>query len=105
MTDEEKEGESYTYGQRICKVGIQKYINKLSTSIIIDNVYDIISNNSHNNSHKHFINQMELMINTYKNKGYRNNQMILQIGEPSDMLLNWRTFRYASERSTMFKTY
>lgn len=81
MTDEEKEGESYTYGQRICKVGIQKYINKLSTSIIIDNVYDIISNNSH------FINQMELMINTYKNKGYRNNQMILQIGEPSDMLL------------------
>ena len=27
------------------------------------------------------------MIWTYKNKGYRNNQMVLQVAKPSDMLL------------------
>ena len=30
---------------------------------------------------------MELMIWTYKNKGYRNNQMIMQVGQPEDMIL------------------
>jgi thymidylate synthase len=30
---------------------------------------------------------MELMIWTYTHRGYRNNQMILQVGQPSDMIL------------------
>jgi len=34
-----------------------------------------------------FLNQMELLIWTYKNKGHRNNQMVLQIAHPTDMLL------------------
>jgi thymidylate synthase len=34
-----------------------------------------------------FLNQVELLIWTYKNKGHRNNQMILQVGQPTDMLL------------------
>jgi len=34
-----------------------------------------------------FMSQLELMIWTYKNKGHRNNQMIMQVGQPSDMLL------------------
>jgi thymidylate synthase len=34
-----------------------------------------------------FVDQMELMIWTYKNKGPRNNQMILQVGHGSDMIL------------------
>ena len=79
MTGEEKEGEAYTYGQRICAASILKYQHMLSTKLIIDDVYDILKNQ--------LLNQMELMIWTYKNKGYRNNQMILQVGEPTDMLL------------------
>jgi len=33
-------------------------------------------------------NQLDLLISTYKKNGYRNNQMILQIGKPSDMELS-----------------
>ena len=33
------------------------------------------------------LNQIELLIWTYKNKGFRNNQMVLQVAHPSDMLL------------------
>jgi len=32
--------------------------------------------------------QMQLVIDTYKNYGHRNNQMIMQIGQPTDMLLS-----------------
>ena len=60
MTGQEKEGESYTYGQRLCSV-------KISETKILS--------------------QMERMIKTYKDNGHRNNQMILQVGQPSDMLL------------------
>ena len=54
MTGEEKEGEDYTYGERLC------------------GTYDQIDN----------------LIRTYKHKGYRNNQMILQVGSPTDMQLD-----------------
>ncbi|TFH37718.1 MAG: thymidylate synthase, partial [Chrysiogenales bacterium] len=36
---------------------------------------------------KTYLNQMELLIWTYKNKGHRNNQMVLQVAHPADMLL------------------
>ena len=55
MTDAEKAGEQYTYGQRVCGSNL---------------------------------NQMEMMIEIYKKFGHRNNQMILQVGQPSDMLLS-----------------
>lgn len=80
MTGEEKDGESYTYGQRICAAGISNYIHsdfndeicvKLPDQVVVDET----------------LNQMEMMIWTYKNKGYRNNQMIMQVGSPSDMAL------------------
>jgi len=35
----------------------------------------------------YLLNQIELLIWTYKNKGYRNNQMVLQVAHPTDMLL------------------
>jgi len=91
MTGEEKEGESYTYGQRICKYNSRSYSPEdfyLSPEILIQEkevwkdrnilIYDC---------GEYFINQMELMIWTYKNKGYRNNQMVLQVAKPTDMLL------------------
>lgn len=101
MTSEEKERESYTYGQRLTKavldtsiydngwkVNSDHIINEVSgleKDIVIDETTGKILDGTYNK--KKFINQMELMIWTYKNKGHRNNQMTLQVAQPSDMLL------------------
>ena len=66
MTADKKPGEDYTYGERLCagliNVGGDEWIPTL--------------------------NQIENIINTYKKKGYRNNQLILQIAQPGDLILN-----------------
>jgi len=105
MTGEEKPGEAYTYGQRICSVkslrGFDFSVdNKLKDKLYIDykeipeTVLDVYTSIYPDQDPDSFVavfpnlfNQMELMIWTYKNKGHRNNQMILQVGQPSDMLL------------------
>ena len=90
MTGEEKEGESYTYGQRICRCELAYLPDdyKELTEILIQE-RDIWENRNIliNDGDKYYVNQMELMIWTYKNKGHRNNQMILQVGQPTDMVL------------------
>ena len=62
MTGKLEKNESYTYGQRLtnCPIDDDKYNN---------------------------FNQIEHLIKTYKEKGHRNNQMILQVGHPTDMLI------------------
>jgi thymidylate synthase len=65
MTSEKKKGEQYTYGERLCKV---------------------FSNTLYNDSN--LINQINYICGCYKHRGYRNNQMVLQIAQPSDLLLN-----------------
>jgi len=91
MSGELKPDESYTYGQRMTKYKIPgdwnwnfKDFNKIliqeeevwnNPQIIIKEGFDV------------YLNQIELLIWTYKNKGYRNNQMVLQVAHPSDMLL------------------
>ncbi len=94
MTGEEQPGEAYTYGQRICKTFFE-YPN-LNGAVISSPIHDLaksVDNNSGAFSQDpesdfgFFLNQMELMIWTYKNKGHRNNQMIMQVGQPDDMLL------------------
>lgn len=104
MTGELKPGESYTYGQRIAKYPIDvswvdEYKTYYNKDILIqeDEVWEsdnmIITESTPSDSQggvrysEDFINQIELMIWTYKNKGYRNNQMVLQVAKPSDMLL------------------
>ncbi len=94
MTGEEKDGESYTYGQRMCKAPINDVImaNYGMKDIIISELDEIRASDSNiveydEETGEEYVNQMELMIWTYKNKGYRNNQMILQVGQPSDMIL------------------
>ena len=91
MTDEEKPGESYTYGQRICKgFKTDTEWNKCKNinGILIPEVEELLNLDIiKTHTHGWIVNQMELMIWMYKNKGYRNNQMILQVGQPSDMLL------------------
>lgn len=79
MTGEVKEGEAYTYGQRLNNFKISFEFDSLCNKEIF--IYD-----PHISLDK-FVNQVELLIWTYKNKGYRNNQMCLQVASPDDMLL------------------
>ena len=65
MTAEKKENESYTYGSRLCN----------STFIDENNVYS-------------FLDQIQYVIDSYKTKGHRNNQNVMQIGLPEDLLLD-----------------
>ena len=98
MTGEIQDREAYSYGQRICAPDVGAIFDlmneKQEHNIIPEmgddtieqfNAKDILF--SDKDAARMFLNQMELMIWTYKNKGHRNNQMILQVGQPSDMLL------------------
>ena len=94
MTGETKPGESYTYGQRICKASLHSLqpIDWDTSKEILIHDHEVWNNDNIISSDKSkpdefFVNQLELMIWTYKNKGHRNNQMVLQVGQPSDMLL------------------
>lgn len=92
MTRELKEGESYTYGQRIAGESIEPktpmlYNSDLFKEIIIQDKEFWEAPISEKVGDQLFFSQIEAMIWTYKNKGYRNNQMILQVAKPSDMCL------------------
>jgi thymidylate synthase len=93
MTGKKKVGESYTYGQRICMCPIRegqasRYLHGDMATILIQekevwrNPNIIVNENGIT-----YLNQMELLIWIYKNKGHRNNQMVMQVAQPTDMLL------------------
>ena len=89
MTPTKQEGESYTYGERLTRSLLLDWkwlawndknkdimnIKRKDGKIVIEDNYSI------------YINQIEWIIDTYKTKGYNNNQMILQVGEPTDCTL------------------
>lgn len=90
MTGDIADGESYTYGSRMCKNQLRQGERIKSTQKQYDGIYitDPIGHLLHHEKgHGTFLSQLDLMIWTYKNKGYRNNQMVLQVAEPSDMML------------------
>ena len=91
MTGELKEGESYTYGQRLTKYPVDYPINLCYLDrwkdILIQDKEALRDRNIIVEDNGYFLNQIELLIWTYKNKGYRNNQMVLQVAHPTDMLL------------------
>lgn len=103
MTDTIKPNEAYTYGQRICGYEIPSnyYNDPLVSKKGLDEVQEltnlgiikkhsggtVMTDLSANYKEWYTLNQMELVIWTYKNKGHRNNQMVLQIAHPSDMVL------------------
>jgi len=94
MTGEEKPGEAYTYGERICKAFLPdiQWIKARKQGLLIEALDDHKNQKPFADVVKPMtsgwaINQMELMIWTYKKYGHRNNQMIMQVGQPSDMLL------------------
>jgi thymidylate synthase len=91
MTAEVKEGESYTYGQRLNASSITQawpfmYQDNENKNILIQDE-GAWENGVFKEFISYLLNQIDLMIWTYKNKGHRNNQMVLQIAQPSDMLL------------------
>lgn len=93
MTRDLKDGESYTYGQRLCGASfepktLQVYKSDFFKKILIQDP-EFWENEKiiEKDCGQTFFSQVEAMIWTYKNKGYRNNQMILQVGQPTDMML------------------
>jgi thymidylate synthase len=90
MTGELKPGESYTYGQRLCKYPTKyHHIIEWTDKIVIPEFHElqlkgIIFDDEDGTK---CVNQTELLIWTYKNRGFRNNQMVLQVAQPDDMLL------------------
>lgn len=93
MTPTKEEGESYTYGERLTQYpipwnNIAEYNKDWNKHILIQDEEiwkdrKIITAKEG----QFYINQIELIIWTYKNKGHRNNQMVLQVAKPSDCLL------------------
>jgi thymidylate synthase len=72
MTAVKQPNELYTYGERLVSGAVLGDRNKLDW----DGMY------------LGEINQIQHVINTYKEFGHRNNQMVLQIGQPGDLMLN-----------------
>jgi thymidylate synthase len=113
MTGSMKPGESYTYGQRLTKYPVGYPLKDIHVypwpEILIKEIDSFMpTSETHdfggrevtitacdpnailykdNVKNEYFLNQIELLIWTYKNKGYRNNQMVLQVAHPTDMLL------------------
>jgi len=99
MSGELKNEESYTYGQRMTRYKIpEEWVygwNKNNGAkpwpeiLIQDEEFwkdpNIIERDLENGHY--YLNQIELLKKTYATKGYRNNQMVLQVAHPSDMLL------------------
>jgi thymidylate synthase len=65
-------GEDYTYGERLSNYSL----------------YSPIIGRPGEFEAKVKFNQIEHVIRTYKEHGYRNNQMVLQVAQPQDILLN-----------------
>jgi len=89
MTSTRQPGESYTYGERLVKAPLNG--NKLAwweenNDKIIDK-RQVDGKIVYEEDHQLYLNQIEWIIDTYKQFGYRNNQMVLQVAEPSDVVL------------------
>lgn len=105
MTPTIQPGESYTYGSRLTKF---KLYEGQSSKWMFGRYKDILIQDSEiwNNPNiiiyeegNVYLNQIELIIQIYKNKGYRNNQMVLQVAKPDDcLLLDPPCWRYADTR-------
>lgn len=75
MSDVKAGNEQYTYGERLVKapISVISHINKEQTFLGADN--------------QEFIDQIEEVIERYKVLGFGNNQLILQVGQPADIML------------------
>jgi thymidylate synthase len=90
MGHEVSKTESYTYGQRLSFCRTELHHIKEWTDDIVISEFDELTSKAiifDDEDGVKRVNQIDLLIWTYKNKGYRNNQMVLQVAQPDDMLL------------------
>lgn len=89
MTPRKEPGESYTYGERLTRAPL--YGDKLAWWN--ENAAEIVDRREPDGKivfeeeGRLYINQIEWVIDAYKRFGPRNNQMVLQVAEPSDLAL------------------
>lgn len=89
MSYNKEPGESYTYGERLTKVPIIGTMLDLwdkDSSGILDK-RNVDNKVIFEKEGQLYINQIEWIIKTYKKFGWRNNQMVLQVSHPSDLML------------------
>ncbi len=88
MTDNKEFGESYTYGERLTKVPISNVVSQWGRNDLeLMDKRDVDGEIIFQEEGQLYINQIEWIIETYKKFGQRNNQMVLQISHPSDLVL------------------
>ena len=92
MTGTLKPGESYTYGQRLRDAPVRGDMwnatrDFTTRNLFIDGLRDPERVPGVNMGVPPLLDQVALLIHTYKTHGYRNNQMVLQVAQPTDMLL------------------
>lgn len=89
MTGHKEPGESYTYGERLTRTPVSglklEWLNQASNDIV--ETKEVDGNILFEEDGALFLNQIEWVIDTYKTYGERNNQMVLQVADPSDLLL------------------
>lgn len=89
MSARKEPGESYTYGERLTRVrlsGDKRLWWSASNTEIIDK-REVDGNIVFEEDGQLYVNQIEWVIDTYKKFGARNNQLVLQIADPSDLTL------------------
>jgi len=99
MTGEKEPGESYTYGERLTsqKLSIDEIKFREGPDFDEDIMNKWLVNyegsrhsifwNKNDHQTNIYLNQIEWIIDTYKKHGHRNNQMVLQVAQPTDTLL------------------
>jgi thymidylate synthase len=89
MTGQKAEGESYTYGERLTRAPLTgdklTWWHNGKAEIIDKRAVD--GRMLFEEKGQLFLNQIEWAIHTYRQFGYRNNQMVLQVAHPTDMTL------------------
>jgi len=89
MTGQKETGESYTYGERLTRApltGDQLAWWEAGNTEIIDK-RKIDGKAVFEEGGQIFLNQIEWVIQTYREHGSRNNQMVLQVADPTDLTL------------------
>lgn len=89
MSPRKETGESYTYGERLTKVlltGDKLAWWKEANREIVDR-REVDGRIVFEEDGKLYLNQIEWVIDTYRKYGPRNNQMVLQVAHPSDVVL------------------
>jgi len=90
MSARKEPGESYTYGERLTKASVVgdklKWWREKNREIVDPKEVDgkILFFDENGNL---CLNQIEWIIAVYRQHGFRNNQMVLQIADPSDLTL------------------